>query len=218
MSPVEQTSTSSGAHPSSARRRRTSRSASATPGSPVAALALPLLSTTAAAWPPVCSRWRAVTISDRRGGHLVGGEHRRPPGRAAPSAVATSARSGSPVGLMPRGMPAATKPFARHDAHAAPVHHRRSLALAAGVRSFARSRVQADDAGGRWSRGGRGRGWRTGSPGPTAPFTEVVDGAEGDDPAGALVVARGHVGACWSRASALVDGEPSMTTTNGSSA
>ena len=66
-------------------------------GSPVAALALPLLRTTAAACPPLASRWRARR-DDRRGGHHVGGEHARRPATGRPSAVATSDRSRSPLG------------------------------------------------------------------------------------------------------------------------
>ena len=56
MSPVEQTRTSLGGHPSSDAASSHIRPASCRPGSPVAALALPLLRMTAAARPPVSAR------------------------------------------------------------------------------------------------------------------------------------------------------------------
>ena len=89
-------------------------SASARPGSPVAALALPLLSTTAAARPPVAARWAwrgddrarpsscsAVNTRGRGDRRAVGGGHRGS-GRGRRDALIAA---GDAVG--------ATKPLAR---------------------------------------------------------------------------------------------------------
>ena len=72
MRPVEQTSTCWASQPSACAVSAHISRASTRPGSPVPALALPLLSTTAAAMPPV-----AVEVLERdlhrRGRHLVTG-------------------------------------------------------------------------------------------------------------------------------------------------
>ena len=83
------------------RQRRTSRSASASPVAPVAALALPLLRTTAAARPPVAARWARLTSTGAALARFVVNTPAAATGR--PSAVATRARSGSPLALMPHG-------------------------------------------------------------------------------------------------------------------
>ena len=88
MTPVEATSTCSGAQPSAAAASAAIRSASAMPSSPVQALAQPLLTTTARAMPPLrCEmplrhehrrRLRQVRGEQRRGRtRRVGGEHRQ---------------------------------------------------------------------------------------------------------------------------------------------
>ncbi len=75
MSPVEHTSTfSADAAEVGWPRPRHMRSACSRPTAPLAALALPLLRTTAAAWPPVAARC-ACEVTHRRRGHLVGREH-----------------------------------------------------------------------------------------------------------------------------------------------
>src|SRR4051812_48698104 len=84
--------------------------ASARPGAPVAALALPELRITAAAWPRVRSRcdWLVST-----GAAVILLSVNTPAaGTALPSAVATSDRSGSPDALIPQATPAATNPLA----------------------------------------------------------------------------------------------------------
>ena len=74
MRPVEQTSTCSARDAEAGRRpARTCAAASARPRAPVAALALPLLTTTAAARPPLDCQVVAADL-DGRGGGQVGGE------------------------------------------------------------------------------------------------------------------------------------------------
>ena len=78
------------------------------PCAPVAALALPLLSTTAAACPPVAARCSRHTNT---GAAVILLEVNTPAAlTAAPSAVATRAKSGLPLGLIPQVTPAATNP------------------------------------------------------------------------------------------------------------
>ena len=67
MTPVEATSTSEGSQPSSAATSSAVRLAVARPGSPVAALALPELRTTARAWPSAtCSRLTTTGAAQKR--------------------------------------------------------------------------------------------------------------------------------------------------------
>ena len=106
MRPVEQTSTSVGAQPSAAAVAAHMRRASSRPGSPVAALALPELRTTAAACPSArCWRliWTGAAVARLVVNTPAAGTGRR-------SAVATRARSGSPFALTPQATPAASKP------------------------------------------------------------------------------------------------------------
>ena len=81
MRPVEQTSTWWRSTPSSAATRSHIVSASRTPASPVAALAFPLLSTTAAARPSEDRRWSRL-VTHWGGRHEVAGEHARGGDRA----------------------------------------------------------------------------------------------------------------------------------------
>ena len=106
--PVEQTRTSSGEQPSASAVRAHISSASALPAAPVAALALPLFRTTAAARPPVADRCSRHT---RTGGAVILLEVNTPAAVTGdPSAVATIARSSAPEALTPQAMPAATNP------------------------------------------------------------------------------------------------------------
>ena len=73
--------------------------ARSSPSSPVAALALPLLRTTAVAWPSVASRWCRLTTTGAAARRLVVNTPAAATG--APSAVATTARSGSPGSFTP---------------------------------------------------------------------------------------------------------------------
>src|SRR3954452_6862114 len=84
------------------------RSASSRPGSPVAALALPLLSTTADARPPLASRCRLLTCTGAAVARLA--VKTAAAGTGWPSAVATTARSGTPSALIPQCTPPATNP------------------------------------------------------------------------------------------------------------
>ena len=106
--PVEQTRTSSGEQPSASAVRVHINSASAMPAAPVAALALPLFSTTAAARPPVAARCSRVT---RTGGAVILLEVNTPAAvTGEPSAVATIARSSAPEAFTPQAAPAARNP------------------------------------------------------------------------------------------------------------
>ncbi len=108
MRPVEQTSTSSAAQPRWAATRAHIRSASASPVAPVAALAQPLLRTTAAARPEVAARWARLTFTGPAVALLDVNTAAATTGR--PSSVATRDRSGSPLALIPQATPAATNP------------------------------------------------------------------------------------------------------------
>ncbi len=109
MSPVEQTSTSEAAQPISPATSAHMRSACSSPARPVAALALPLLITTATAWPADASRWRRLTLTGAAVAWLVVKVAAAGTGR--PSAVATRDRSGAPVAFNPQAAPLATKPL-----------------------------------------------------------------------------------------------------------
>src|SRR5580698_10955830 len=79
------------------------------PGPPVAALALPDVRITPAANPDVFSRWARLTCTGAAAARF---EVNTPAaGTAFPSAVATTATSGTPLALMPADPPAATNPF-----------------------------------------------------------------------------------------------------------
>src|SRR5436190_23964545 len=114
MSPVEHTRTSAGWQPRWAATRAHIRSASASPRAPVAALAQPLLRTTAAARPEVAARWARVTFTGPAVARLVVKTAAAATGR--PSPVATRDRSGSPLALMPHATPAATNPSGEETA------------------------------------------------------------------------------------------------------
>src|SRR5262245_35716159 len=106
MRPVEHTSTSVAATPRPSAASSHMRSASARPVSPVAALALPELSTTAAARPS--ARWRRLICTGAAVARLVVKTPAALTG--ARFAVATSDRSGAPEALMPQAIPAASNP------------------------------------------------------------------------------------------------------------
>ena len=163
------------------------------PAAPVAALALPLLSTTAAARPPVAARWAAVVTHGGRG-HLVlgedgGGGHGRRRRRWP------RARGRGRPRLDPAGHPGGRRTRGGGDAHGYTPTSGRPV-----VSGRPRSEVGALD--------GLAR----------RPLDEVVDGADGDDPAGALVEAGGERGRRWSRGWPWSTARPRATTTNGSSA
>ena len=106
MRPVEHTSTSAAAHPSSPATSSHMRRASVRPASPVAAFALPELRTTAAAWPlRRCSR---LTCTRQDGRPEVGREDPQPERPAAWSW--RRARGQAPPALHPHTIPAASKP------------------------------------------------------------------------------------------------------------
>ena len=113
MRPVWHTSTSVVAQPTACAVSSHMRSASARPCSPVAALALPELSTTAAARPS--ARCRRLICTGAAATRLVVNTPAAVTG--APSAVATIARSGAPDGLMPDASPPASNPWTDGDAH-----------------------------------------------------------------------------------------------------
>ena len=106
MRPVEHTSTSVVAQPTASAVSSHMRSASARPCSPVAALALPELSTTAAARPS--ARWRRLICTGAAATRLVVNTPAAATG--ARSTVATIARSGAPDALMPQASPPASNP------------------------------------------------------------------------------------------------------------
>ena len=142
--PVEQTRTWLRSQPRASATSAAVPSATSRPGSPVAALALPELRTTAAACDPP-ARCRRLSWTGAAATRLVVNTPAAVTGRW--SAVATSDRSGRPDALMPAATPAATKPWA----------------AVTDIRAPARRR------GGRGSRGGRGGGWRSGAPGRRRP-------------------------------------------------
>src|SRR5680860_1557685 len=108
ISPVEHTRTSAGSTPRPAAVRSHIRRASALPAGPVAALALPELSTTAAAWPSWrCSR---VTSTGAAVARLVVNTPAAVTGRAG--LTATTARSATPASFTPQASPPATNPRA----------------------------------------------------------------------------------------------------------
>ncbi len=144
INPVEHTSTASGSQPMAAAVSAHMRAAWATPSAPVAALALPLLSTTAAACPPVAARWARVTCTGAAASLFWVKVAAALTGR--PSAVATSDRSGSPEGLMPAATPLATNPAGVVTLTGTPPPRR-----------------------GRRSRAVRAPRWRTAPPVPTHP-------------------------------------------------
>ena len=108
MRPVEHTSTSAVSAPRPPAASSHMRCASRRPGSPVAALALPELNTTAAAVPS--ARWRREICTGAAWARLV--VNTPAAVTAARSSVATSARSAAPDGLIPHARPPATKPGA----------------------------------------------------------------------------------------------------------
>src|SRR3954452_4745112 len=108
MRPVEQTSTCSAATPSPSPVSAAMRRASVRPRSPVAALALPDDSTTAAARPS--ARWSRLICTGAAQARLV--VNTPAAGTAVRSSVATIARSGAPDSLIPHAAPPATNPFA----------------------------------------------------------------------------------------------------------
>ena len=85
------------------------RSAASRPAAPVAAFALPDVSTTPAALPLVAARWVRLTWTGAAAARF---EVNTPAhGTAWPSAVATTATSSASFALMPADPPAATKPL-----------------------------------------------------------------------------------------------------------
>ena len=106
MRPVEQTRTSVGATPSPFPASSHVRRASSRPRSPVAALALPELSTTAAARPS--ARWARVTWTGAAVARLVVNTPAALTARR--SVVATIDRSGAPDGFTPHTSPPASNP------------------------------------------------------------------------------------------------------------
>ncbi len=106
MRPVWQTSTSVVAQPSACAVSSHMRSASARPGSPVAALALPELRITAAARPS--ARCRRLICTGAAATRLLVNTPAAVTG--APSTVATIDRSGLPDSLMPDARPPALNP------------------------------------------------------------------------------------------------------------
>ena len=106
--PVEQTRMCSECTPSARAASSHVRSAAPRPSEPVAALAHPLFSTTAAARPPFVARWARQTCTGAAAKRLEVNVAAAATGRE--SSVATSARSRAPSGLMPLATPEATKP------------------------------------------------------------------------------------------------------------
>ena len=166
MRPVEHTSTSAVAQPRPAAVSSHMRNASRRPCSPVAALALPELSTTAAARPS--ARCAAADLHRRRG-REVGGEHA---GRGTGAPV--DGRDDREVGvarlLDARGEAAGGEPGAGGDAHGmSPIVERPVVSGRPSTRlAF-------------WS------AW------PDAPFTRLSSAPIASDGVGALVVAHGDV-------------------------
>ena len=174
-------------------RARTSPGRRPGPAAPVAALAHPLLRTTAAARPPVRVRWALVVTTGAA--VILFWVNTAAAATGWPSAVATRLRSRSPDGLMPHATPLAREPRRRRDAHGYTPDDGE-----AGGLGEVEQEVGALHGGARRALG------------------EVVDGGDGHDPAGALVVAGRDVGAV--RAERGLGGRRArrVTTTNGSSA
>ena len=170
MSPVEHTSTSSVAQPSSAATAAHIAWASSTPAAPVAALAQPLLSTTAAARPPV--RVRCALVVTTGAAVILFWVNTAAAATGRPSVVATRLRSGSPDALIPQAMPGRREPVGRRHRHGYTPTMGRPVVSGRSRRRLAHCTAAPDGA-----------------------LGEVVDGGDGDHPAGALVVARGDVGA-----------------------
>ncbi len=105
--PVWHTRISDGSTPNPSATSAHMRSAPATPAAPVAALALPLESTTAAARPPVRARWARLTCTGAAAARFA---VNTPAAGTGPDVAATSARSGAPDALIPHATPAATNP------------------------------------------------------------------------------------------------------------
>ena len=144
MRPVEQTRIRSSATPRPEATREHIRSASARPRAPVAALAFPLLTTTPEVRPPLAARWSRLTCTGAAAARLE--VKVAAVGTPFPSSVASRARSNAPVALIPAARPEATNPLGD-------------------VMLTGTSPPGAD----RWPREARGRGWRTGRPGPRPP-------------------------------------------------
>ncbi len=106
MTPVDATSTCSGAHPTMDATKSAELRATARPSGPVHALAQPLLTTTARARPPLRARCSRDTSTGAASALLVVNT----PAAAAGASATTSARSRAPVFLMPHATPAARKP------------------------------------------------------------------------------------------------------------
>ena len=85
-------------------------SASSQPLSPVAALALPELRMTAAAWPPLARRCDRDTVTGAAVMRLL--VNTAAAGTGRPSSVATNERSSAPLSFTPAAVPAATNPRA----------------------------------------------------------------------------------------------------------
>ena len=81
----------------------------------MAALAQPLLSTTAAARPPVRVRWALVVTTGAA--VILFWVNTAAAATGWPSVVATRLRSGSPDGLMPQAIPAAVNPVGAVTRH-----------------------------------------------------------------------------------------------------
>ena len=110
INPVWQIRTCSGRAPMPRAVSVHSRVAASRPGSPVAALAFPEVRTTPATWPAVASRWLRLSWTGAAAARL---DVKTPAaGTGRPSAVATTATSGTPPALMPAQPPAATNPAA----------------------------------------------------------------------------------------------------------
>ena len=107
MTPVEQTRTSRGRAPSSPATRSAVSRASAIPAAPVAALAFPLLRTTARTRPDR-RRSRDSTTGAACTWFVV-----KTPAAGTGRSATTRARSGAPDSLMPQVVPANRKPFTR---------------------------------------------------------------------------------------------------------
>ena len=103
MTPVERTTTSSGASPSERATCSAVETASSSPGRPVAAFATPALITTA--WGSARSRWRRETTTGAAWTRFL--VHIAQP--TAGTSERTSATSGFPDGRIPAETPAAAK-------------------------------------------------------------------------------------------------------------
>ena len=115
MRPVEHTSTSSAGTPSPSAVSRHMVAASARPRSPVAALALPLDTSTAAARPPLAAMWARLTCTGAAQARFR--VKVAAVGTGRPSSVATRARSSAPGGLDAGGQSGGHEPGGGGDAH-----------------------------------------------------------------------------------------------------